>query len=192
MLFAKLNLLLLMNFTSHCEKTHFVGLERIDSCFESLLCLQFLRVLLLDSLLNIFHFLIAMFVAVIFHGDALFFFQRASPDLYIIYLFVLLNLKSLSFSAEDRLVESHNLVIVEIFLAFLEFVNSVLANLFDSALQQFIQYFSCTNLSLTVKLVHQFILSAHLFVFNFLCFKLSFALRLFFLSLFQHQLHFLL
>jgi hypothetical protein len=179
-LFATLN---------QCLLVKIIGRE---STFESLLCLKLLGVFGSDCLLDVFHFLVTLFLAILLHFDALLLSESAGPNLNIVDLFVLGHFKSFLLTTQDILVEGHDCVVIKILLSAFQINDTILANLFDASLRQFIEYFSHSELHLLVELLVEFILFPHGLVLFLLLFKLNPALVFLNFTHFSQHLHLLL
>lgn len=78
-----------MDLSPPLEQGVLVELESVAGGLEGFLCLQFLKVLLLDCLLDILHLIITVLITILLHSDTLFFFDGARPDFDIINFLVL-------------------------------------------------------------------------------------------------------
>jgi hypothetical protein len=134
-------------------------------------------VLLLDSLLDVLHLSVAVFITVLLHDYALFFFEGTRPDLNIVDLLVFRDFEGFSFTAEDVLVEGHDRVIIDIIFSLGEHVNTLIANFLDVSLQKFVEDFSSTFLSARVQLIHELIPDSLLLIFDLLTVELFLLLH---------------
>ena len=169
-----------------------VGLKSVAGGLKGFFRLEFLGVLLLDCPLDVFHLIVAVLITVLLHGNALFLFDGARPDFHIIDFLVLEHFKGLSLPTQNILVESHYLIVIQVFLPLLEHFDSVIANFFYVALQKFIKDFSSTLLPRLIQLVHQCISDPLLFILDFLSVEFFFFLDLLKLNLFCQRVHLLL
>jgi hypothetical protein len=181
-----------MLLASELDQVFFVRLEGILSRLKHLFGSKFLSVFVLDRLLNVFHFLLAVLFAVGLHSGAFFLANGLGPDLNIVNLFVFLDLEVFTFLLKNTLVLGHNLIVVKVIGTSLNVNDSVLANLFDTFDNKLIEHITGTVLTLSVELVHEFVTNSHLLILDFLELKLNFLFIFFLLTLFGKKLHLLL
>lgn len=110
----------------------------------------------LDGFLNLLHLLCTVFVAVLLHCLAFFLLEGFDPDFDIVELLVLSDLEGLTLFTKKVCIEGHDLVVVKLFF-FLQVHDLVSLYLLDALGLEFLEYFACTVLSLSVQLLKQLV-----------------------------------
>lgn len=140
-----------------------------------MLSLKFFGVTVDDGFLDRGNVLLTVFVAILLHCDLLLFLDGASPNLNIINLLCLVELKSLSIFLKQIFVVCHNSVVVKISFLSLKLLDFIFANLLDTADCKNSQNFPCAFLFLDIKSFQNIVDLTQLVGLDFFLLELSLA-----------------